>query len=330
MLRLSDFDYCLPKELIAQFPLKKRDSARLLVLNRKNDKISHFKFSDLGNFLEEGDSLVLNDTKVLPSRIIARRRSGGKVELLLVKRLKGLTFSAMVKPSRLKVKETVIINGGKISAEIISRDKVRFKAKNLRSIYERGNMPLPPYIKREARDSDCEFYQTVYARNKGAIASPTAGLHFTDELLDKIAQMGINLAFITLHVGTGTFRPVKAQDIRKHEMEGEYFNIPSKTKKILQETIAARKKIIAVGTTSCRALEAYAGGNIGGKTELFIYPGYKFKIVDKLLTNFHLPRTTLFMMVCAFAGSKLIKKAYGEAIKKRYRFYSYGDAMLVI
>jgi S-adenosylmethionine:tRNA ribosyltransferase-isomerase len=329
MLRLSDFDYSLPKELIAQYPLKERDSCRLLILDRKKQEIKHQAFKDIAGYLAQGDLLLLNDTKVLPCRFKGKRKSGGKVEVLLLARKEGLAFEAMLKPARLKVGEEIIFGGG-VRAEIIARGEVNFKAANIEEIYALGVMPLPPYIKREPQDSDNSDYQTVYAREAGAIASPTAGLHFTPELIHDIESRGISVGYLTLHVGAGTFKPVKSEDITAHKMHPEYFKIPDKTVKLIEETKSRKKRILAVGTTSLRALESYALGRSEGDTELFIYPGFKFQLTDCLLTNFHLPKTTIFMLVCAFAGEELAKKAYQEAIDLKYRFYSYGDAMLIL
>jgi S-adenosylmethionine:tRNA ribosyltransferase-isomerase len=329
MLKLSDFDYSLPKELIAQYPLEQRDNSRLMVLNRKRHTIEHCTFRDILDYLKPDDILVLNDTKVLPSRIKGMRKTGAKVDVLLLNHKVGAIFEALIKPSRVKLNEELIFNNGSIKGRITGKNEITFSIKSLDEIYKIGEMPLPPYIKREPQALDRQCYQTVYAKNDGAVASPTAGLHFTQELIDEIKSHHINIAYITLHVGYATFNPVKSEDITQHQMYYEHFNIPQQTIGLLEkERVKAR--IFAVGTTSCRALETLALGKNEGETNLFIYPGYKFKIVDCLLTNFHLPRTTLFILVCAFAGEKFIKKAYQEAIDKKYRFYSYGDAMLII
>jgi len=330
MLRLSDFDYYLPKNLIAQYPLKKRDLARLLVLNRKKQTIEHRVFKDIIDYLKPDDLLALNNTKVLSCRLRGNRITGGKVEVLLLKRKTGLIFNSLIKPGRVKIGEKIIFNGNKASGIISAKNEITFRAKDIASVYNLGVMPLPPYIKREPQDLDKIFYQTVYAQKVGAIASPTAGLHFTLDLITKIKSQGINVAYLTLHVGISTFKPVKIDDIRKHKMQPEYFKISDQAAKLIKKAKAQKCRIFAVGTTSCRALETYASGVKEDQTKLFIYPGYKFKLTDCLLTNFHLPRTTLFMLVCAFAGKKLIKMAYQEAIDKNYRFYSYGDAMLII
>ena len=329
-MKLSDFDYNLPKELIAQYPLKERDTARLLVLDRATGSLRHQIFKDIVGYLSKDDLLVLNDTKVIPARLYGKRATGGKVEVLLLKRNNGLTFDALIKPGRVRLREKIIFNGKKITGELTAKNEISFSAKDIDEIYGTGVMPLPPYIKREAEEADSVSYQTVYAKHDGSVAAPTAGLHFTQGLLSEVKSRGVNIGYLTLHVGHATFKPVKAEDITQHRMDEEYFQVPDNMPALIKETRAENSKVIAVGTTSCRTLEAYAAGAKEGFTDLFIYPGYKFKLVDCLLTNFHLPRTTLFMLVCAFAGEKLIKKAYQEAIDKKYRFYSYGDAMLII
>lgn len=329
-MNLSDFNYYLPKELIAQYPLKRRDQARLLILDRKKQTIKHSIFKEITGYFKKSDLLVLNDTKVLPSRIKGSRLTGGKVEFLLLKRKSGLTFNALVRPNRVKIGEKVIFSDAKAYGIISARDEITFNLKDKESVYKLGAMPLPPYIKREAQKSDSIYYQTVYAKKEGAVASPTAGLHFTKKLLEKIKARGINPAYITLHVGPATFLPVKCEDVTKHKMEPEYFIIPQSSAKAIKKAKENKSRIIAVGTTSLRALETYAQGAKKGYTGLFIYPGYKFRLANCLLTNFHLPKTTLFMLVCAFAGEELIKKAYQEAIENKYRFYSYGDAMLIL
>ena len=330
-MNLSDFDYTLPKELIAQYPLKQRDEAKLLVLNLKDSSIRHLIFKDIVNYLNPGDTLVLNNTKVLPARLTGRRLSGGKVEVLLLSHKSNLTFRALIKPGRLKVQEKIIFNNEGLSGLITSKNEITFYARDINTVYSHGQMPLPPYIKRIPEDLDREYYQTVYAESEGAVAAPTAGLHFTRELIKRIKSQGINTVYITLHIGYGTFRPVKSLDIRQHKMDAEYFKIPDDAVNAIEKRQGISNRIVAVGTTTLRALETYANTyKKEGYTDLFIYPGYKFKAVDCLLTNFHLPRTTLFMLVCAFAGIELIKKAYQEAIDRQNRFYSYGDAMLII
>jgi len=330
MLRLSDFDYTLPAGLIAQYPLEKRDLAKLMVLNRKEATVSHCIFQDIPAYFQQGDLLILNDTKVLPSRLKGLRPSGGKVEILLLRHKNNSTFQALIKPARIKVHERIVFNGGDLAGEITAKNEITFTAKDAAAIYKHGRMPLPPYIKRPPEDLDDIYYQTVYAQKEGAIASPTAGLHFTQELIAGVRSNGINIANITLHINYPTFKPVKQENIEDYRMEGEYFSIEDQAVNLIKETRLAQSRIIAVGTTSCRALETYSSGIRQGYTDLFIYPGYKFKMVDCLLTNFHLPRTTLFMLVCAFAGRDFVHKAYQQAIDRRYRFYSYGDAMLII
>lgn len=330
MLRLSDFDYDLPKGLIAQYPLKERDACRLLVLNRAQGTIEHRMFKDIINYVSRDDLMVLNNTKVLRARLKGSRLTSGKVEVLLLNRKKGLTFNALIRPGRIKLGERIIFNGGKISGMISAKNEITFNAKGIDSVYNLGFMPLPPYIKRDPEDLDNVYYQTIYAHEEGAIASPTAGLHFTEGLIEKMRSSGINIAYITLHVGYATFKAVKVDDIREHKMEPEYFKISPAAAGSIEKARIKKSRIFSVGTTSLRALETYVGGIKEGYTDLFIYPGYKFKIVNCLLTNFHLPRTTLFMLACAFAGEKLLKKAYQEAIDKEYRFYSYGDAMLIV
>jgi len=329
-MKLSEFDYILPKELIAQYPLRERDSSRLLVLKREDKAIKHCSFKDIAGYLRRGDLLVLNDTKVLSARIRAKRVSGGKVEILLLSRKSADIFSALIKPGRLKIGEKINFGGKDIYGVIKAKNEVAIAPEDVEAVYNLGSMPLPPYIKREPEDSDSTRYQTVYAAKDGAIAAPTAGLHFTRELLEKIDADGVGTAYITLHVGHATFKPVKSGDIREHRMDKEFFQIDKEAEAKIKAARKDGNRIFAVGTTSCRALESYASGVKDGYTDLFIYPGYKFRLTDCLLTNFHLPRTTLFMLVCAFAGEELAKKAYQEAISQKYRFYSYGDAMLII
>jgi S-adenosylmethionine:tRNA ribosyltransferase-isomerase len=261
---------------------------------------------------------------------MGNKTTGGKVEILLTRRINGSTFSCLVQPSRTKVGEKILFAGGKISGSLSGRGQISFRQSDADIIYNYGVVPLPPYIKRQPVETDKVYYQTVYAKNEGALASPTAGLHFTEKLLEDIRNKGIQLAYVTLHVGLGTFRPVRCEDITDHKMEPEYFLVPDETIAKLKQAKADKGRIIAVGTTALRTLETYADGRKEGNTDLFIYPEYKFKLTDCLLTNFHLPMTTLFMLVCAFGGEKLMKQAYQEAVEKKYRFYSYGDAMLIL
>ncbi|HQJ15425.1 MAG TPA: tRNA preQ1(34) S-adenosylmethionine ribosyltransferase-isomerase QueA [Candidatus Omnitrophota bacterium] len=330
-MRLSDFDYDLPKELIAQYPLKERDACRLLVVNRADGSIKHRRFGDITAYLRQDDLLVMNDTRVRTCRLRGRRKTGGAIEVLLLRRKTGLCFEAMFKPGRLKQGERIYFSDPSVTATRTGPDEVAFEAASPEAIYAIGEIPLPPYIKRRPEPMDAEYYQTVYAACDGSIASPTAGLHFTEALLDRIRSLGVHTAYVTLHVGSGTFRSVTAEDIRSHVMAEEYFTVPPMTQSLLKQARAdPSKRIIAVGTTTCRALESYAQGRSNGATGLFMYPGYRFRLIDGLLTNFHLPRTTLFMLVCAFAGTALTREAYAQAVRERYRFYSYGDAMLVV
>ncbi|MGQ9609749.1 MAG: tRNA preQ1(34) S-adenosylmethionine ribosyltransferase-isomerase QueA [bacterium] len=343
-MKLSLFDYNLPEELIAQYPLAKRDESRLMVLNRQTKSIQHSKFLELHSFLESGDLLVLNNTKVIPARLIGKKeKSGGKVEILLISHKGEGLWEALVKhSSRMSIGTRVIFGNGEYTAKIMDRTEsqgrlIQFEneeeMKELINKY--GKPPLPPYIKREADDEDKKNYQTIYAKNNGAVAAPTAGLHFTEYVFDSLKSKGIEAVELTLHVGLGTFQPVKVENIEEHEIHSEYFTISQDTAQRINQTKANGGKIVAVGTTSVRALESSSDdrGNIhsfSGFTNIFIYPGYKFRVVDKLITNFHLPRSTLIMLVSAFAGRDFIMSAYNEAIKERYRFYSYGDAMLII
>ena len=339
-MRLSDFDYFLPKELIAQHPSDKRDGSRLLVLHKDTGKIEHRVFNDIVDYFHKGDLLVLNNTRVVPARLVGKKETGGRVEALIL-RAQGNEYEALLKPTRgCKVGSRLIFGDGKLIAEISRiRDGRRFLKFNSNGNFEElldkfGAMPLPPYIKRESADLDKDRYQTVYADKKGAVAAPTAGLHFTNDILSRISKAGVDVGYITLHVGYGTFKPVKYEDITKHKMEEEYFEIE---KEIVGKLKDNRGRMIAVGTTTCRTIETIASEMSGlgqkayhGCTDLFIYPGYRFGVVDALLTNFHLPKTTLLMLVSAFCGRELLFKVYKEAIKERYRFYSYGDAMLIL
>lgn len=337
-MKLSDFDYCLPKELIAQEPLEERDSSRLMVVNRGDGAIHHKAFRDILGYLEPGDVLVLNDTKVIPARLSGVKKGTlGRVDVLLSNRLSSKRFQALIQPG-LKIGQEVLFGPGHaassgVSAVLSEKGVLEFNQEiSLELLDKIGVMPLPPYIKRQPRDSDNFYYQTVYARNPGAIASPTAGRHFTSELMKDAEDKSVDIRYVTLHVGTGTFKPVKCEEIENHQIDSEEFSIPKET---LNAVIKAKKegrRIFSVGTTTTRALETVGKISDEGlkRTALFIYPGYEFKIVDCLLTNFHLPKTTLFMLACAFAGRELLTRAYQEAVKERYRFYSYGDAMLII
>ncbi|MFH1440570.1 MAG: tRNA preQ1(34) S-adenosylmethionine ribosyltransferase-isomerase QueA [Candidatus Omnitrophota bacterium] len=347
-MNLSNFDYNLPKELIAQYPVKDRDSSRLMVLNREDSTFTGAVFKNITDYLRLGDLLVLNNTKVLPARLIGSRLSGGKVDILLLGHKQGLTFNseaplnidtpidgirfrfkALIKPGKIKLNEKIIFADKNIYARRSAKDEITFYAQSQEEIYNLGAMPLPPYIKRPPKESDKIDYQTVYAAVNGSVAAPTAGLHFTKELINKIEQKGVAIAYVTLHVGYATFKPVKAEDITQHVMDSECFHVPDETLRAIERAKSAKARVIAVGTTALRSIETYALGKKEGQTNLFIYPGYKFKIADCILTNFHLPRTTLFMLACAFGGEEFVKKAYQRAIEEKYRFYSYGDAMLI-
>lgn len=341
-LKTDDFDYHLPKELIAQEPLPERDSSRLLVLWRATGEIKHSFFRELPAFLEEGDLLVLNNTRVIPARLLGKRKdSGGRVELLLLRPLEDLKWEVLCFPGKRAQPGTVLVFGdGMLEAEILNRTKgggrlVFFKAEKPfeHTLRQLGQVPLPPYIKKNLEDE--ERYQTIYALKNGSVAAPTAGLHFTHQVFEKLARKGIEWTFVTLHIGAGTFRPVKSEYVEEHKMDKEYYELSLEAAEKINRTRGLGKRVIAVGTTCCRVLETLAGpdGRVRaglGETDLFIYPGYKFKIVNALITNFHLPRSTLLMLVCAFAGRENIFKAYQEAIKERYRFYSFGDSMLII
>ena len=342
-MKLSDFDYKLPKELVAQYPLKKRDKAKLLVLDRSAKKIYHDKFSNLLDYLPKKSALVINDSKVIPARLFGKREiTGGKVEVLLLNKLDGgYAYRCLIKPlKKIKLDEKIIFNSGSFYAQLVdAKNKIlRFNVKDVSSYLDKfGHMPLPPYIKRQDLPSDRDFYQTIYAKRKGSVASPTAGLHFTKESLAKIKKAGVEIANITLHINYSTFSPIKVEELEKHKMHSEHFRVEKNTVDLIKNIKANKGKIIAVGTTVVRALETVANLPFQrknriykGQTDIYIYPGYKFKIADILLTNFHFPRSTLFLLVCAFASRSLIMRAYKEAIEKKYRFYSYGDCMLIL
>ena len=343
-MKVSDFDYELPEELIAQRAVEPRDSARLMVLSRKDRSIEHRRFHDLPKYLREGDVLVLNDTRVMPWRIVGKRVSGGRIEGLLIGREDSEVWWGMLK-GRLKVGERVSFFEGRLEAELIEKReagewRLRFTTPGAqRMIEELGRAPLPPYIRREGEDADLdkydrERYQTTYARSPGAIAAPTAGMHFTQELLARIGGIGIRIATVTLHVGVGTFAPVRVSEVQEHRMHAEEYEVSPETAETLNRARAERRRIVAVGTTSVRVIEhCLSRGEMRaekGQTDIFITPGYKFRGVGAMVTNFHLPRSTLLMLVSAFAGRDLIMEAYATAVRERYRFYSYGDAMLIL
>ena len=341
-MKVSDFNYDLPKELIAQHPYDKRDEARLMIIDRETKKIEDKVFKDVIDYLEPGDCLVINNTKVIPARLFGIKDTGAHVEVLLLKRIQGDIWEAMVRPgNKLKPGAKVNIGDGKIEVTILDvleggNRKVELKYDGIFNevLDEVGLMPLPPYITEAARD-DNEKYQTVYAKYEGSAAAPTAGLHFTEELLEKIRNKGVDIANVTLHVGIGTFRPVKVQNVEDHEMHSEHFYIKKEDAEKINRAKKSGHKVISCGTTSCRVLESIANDEgmvkeFEGDTDIFIYPGYKFKCVDRLITNFHLPESTLIMLVSSLAGKDFILKAYNEAIKKRYKFFSFGDAMLIL
>ena len=340
-MKVEEFDYNLPEELIAQTPLKKRDASRLMVLDRKTGEIEHKYFSNIIDYLEEGDTLVLNDTKVLPARLIGEKvDTGAVIEILLLKNIEGDDWECLVKPARrIKVGTVVSFGDGLLKAQCIKEldqgirhFKLIYEG-NLMEILEKlGTMPLPPYIHEKLADQT--RYQTVYAREVGSAAAPTAGLHFTKELLERIKDKGINIAFVTLHVGLGTFRPVSVSSVEEHEMHSEYYHMNKKTAELLIKTKKEGHRIISVGTTSTRTLESimtkyHEFRECSGWTNIFIYPGYKFKAIDCLITNFHLPKSTLIMLVSALAGKENIMNAYNTAVEEKYRFFSFGDAMFI-
>ncbi len=339
-MKTSDFWYDLPEELIAQTPLQQRDTSRLLALERSTGKVAHKHFYDIIDYLRPGDCLVMNDSRVLPARLLGHRPTGGAVEVLLLRDLGDKKWECLCKPGRkMQVGSRVVFGNGELTAEVVDvRDDgnriVQFFYEGIfLEVLERlGKMPLPPYIKEELQDQ--ERYQTVYSREVGSAAAPTAGLHWTQELLQKARDKGVKTAFVTLHVGLGTFRPVKAETIADHHMHAELCMISEETAAVLNETKASGGRVICVGTTSCRTLESLVKPDgtfeAGSKwTEIFIYPGYTFKAMDGLITNFHLPESTLVMLVSAFAGRENVLAAYEEAVAERYRFFSFGDAMFI-
>ena len=341
-MKVTEFDYELPEELIAQTPIKKRDESRLMVLNRKEQTIEHKIFKDIIDYLKPGDVLVRNNTKVIPARLYGRKETGAKVEFLLLNNIEGDIWESIVRPgNKLHVGAKVIFGDGILEAKILEvmpggTRKVEFKYDGIfNEILDKiGLMPLPPYIHESLKEKD--RYQTVYAKYDGSAAAPTAGLHFTPELLEKIQDKGVEIANVTLHVGIGTFRPVKEDTVEAHKMHSEHFYIKQEDVDKINRAKQEGRRVIAVGTTSCRVLESIADENTGmvkpieDDTEIFIYPGYKFKCIDGLITNFHLPQSTLLMLVSALAGKEFIMKAYKEAVKEKYRFFSFGDAMFIM
>lgn len=345
--KISHYDYTIPKHLIAQHPTAKRDESRLLILHRKSARIEHRKFYDIIEYLNCGDVLVLNDTKVAPARIIGYRTTGGRVEGLIIKEILENTWEILLQSNHgLKENESLCFGNNTVIGRLVCRNdtgswtiKFEDRRKFIEMLENSGRMPLPPYIKRDPEDKssgtdDDERYQTIYAKKMGAIAAPTAGLHFTESILQELTNKGIKIVYITLHVGLGTFKTIKEEDFRQHTIHKEFYNIPEAAIASINKAKSLGKRIIATGTTSCRVLETLARNNttkkISGWTDLFIYPPYKFKLTDSLITNFHLQRSTLILLVSAFAGGENIASSYEEAISLGYRFYSYGDCMLIL
>ena len=350
-MHINDFDYELPEELIAQKPQKDRDKCRLMVLRRKDNSIENRHFFDILEYLKEGDCLLLNDSKVIPARLYGiKEGTGARIEFLLIKRIEGDIWETMVRPGkRLKPGDSVLFSdekGKKLRAEILDYGedgtrivKMEYAGILMERLEEIGSMPLPPYISRPSNDEDKDDYQTVYCHEEGSVAAPTAGLHFTTELLEKAREKGVKIAFVTLHVGIGTFRPVKCETIEDHHMHFEEYSVSEETAEIVNQTILSGGRVISVGTTSTRTAESAAcfdekSGKYllkagSGSTDIFIYPGYEFKIIESLITNFHLPKSTLMMLVSALYDREHILKAYDEAVREEYRFFSYGDAMFI-
>ena len=340
---IETYNYELPEDLIAYYPPKERTQSKLLVIDRKKEEFYfHEKFSEIENYLKEGDLLILNNTKVFPARIKGRKATGGEVEVLLFQKPEGFIFttSALIKGKRIKKGQEIKVDdaikievlekyeGGKFLVELKSKE---YKLEEL--IYKYGKAPLPPYIKREPEDIDLERYQTVYAEKEGSIAAPTAGFHFDEKLLIKLKEKGVIIKYITLHIGYGTFAPIKVRDIRKHRIEPEYVEVEEEVISEIKSALSEKRRVIAVGTTVVRTLEFIARKNFfpyKGLCDLYIYPRFNFQVVSAMITNFHLPKSSLLLLVCAFAGRSLIFKAYEEAIKRKYRFYSYGDATFII
>lgn len=342
-MKIDDFDFELPEQLIAQVPLQNRDESRLMVLNRQTGEVTHDAFRHITAYLQKGDCLVLNDTKVLPARLMGEKTdTRANVEILLLKQVEGDCWETLVKPAkRVKIGTEIAFGGGKLKAVCTGIQdhggrlfEFIYEGIFYEILDELGKMPLPPYIKEQLDDQS--RYQTVYAREQGSAAAPTAGLHFTEEMLETIKELGVHVVFITLHVGLGTFRPVKVEDIEKHDMHAEFYRMSEDAAATLNRVRTEGGRIISVGTTSTRTLETIAGQNGGrfvsgsGWTDIFIYPGYHFQAVDGIITNFHLPKSTLIMLVSAFAGRESVLRAYHCAVKEKYRFFSFGDAMLMI
>lgn len=343
-MKLSDFSYELPDELIARFPTKERTASRLLCLDGNSGEVRHSKFTDLLKMIQPNDLVIFNNTKVIPARLLGQKASGGKVEVLVERVLDEHRVLAHVRSSKSPKKGSKLILEGALEAEMEDRQESLFVLRFLHdesvfSLLEQyGHMPLPPYIDRSDELSDRDRYQTVYAQKSGAVAAPTAGLHFDDQMMNTLKEKGVDVAFVTLHVGAGTFQPVRVENITEHKMHSEYAEVPEEVVKAIEKTKSKGGRIIAVGTTSVRSLESAAQWALknkkpfsafSGETEIFIYPGYEFQVVDALITNFHLPESTLIMLVSAFAGKENVMGAYQQAVEQKYRFFSYGDAMYI-
>lgn len=341
-MKISDFDFDLPEHLIAKYPAKDRTSSRMLKLNGSNGELSHGHFTDIVELINEGDLLIFNNTRVIPARLFGHKESGGKIEVLLERVLSDNTALAHMKSSKSPKAGALIILEGGLRANVLGRQGALFHlsfegSENIFDLLEQyGHMPLPPYIDRPDEDSDKERYQTVYNEKPGAVAAPTAGLHFDENILARLAEKGVNTAYVTLHVGAGTFQPVRVDNIQDHEMHSEYAEVSAEVAELIKQTKANGKRVIAVGTTSVRSVESAAQATESeliapflSDTNIFIYPGFKFKVIDAMLTNFHLPQSTLMMLISAFASREKVMNAYQEAIKNEYRFFSYGDAMFI-
>jgi len=340
-MKVSEFDFHLPDELIAQEPISPRDMSRLLVLDKEKHLMEHKKFYQLTEVLQEGDLLVLNQTKVMPARLLGVKDTGANIEVVLLKRIKGDSWECLVRPGKQLQEGTKVFFGdGELQGEIVEHTDsggriVHFTYQGIfEEVLDRlGEMPLPPYIQKKLEDKN--RYQTVYAKEEGSAAAPTAGLHFTEELFEKLKNKGVHTAFLTLHIGLGTFRPVKSENVEEHKMHSEYYSLSKETADLINQTKDMGRKVVAVGTTCIRTLETIgdAEGRVqesSGWTDIFIYPGYKFKVVDAVITNFHLPKSSLIMLISAFAGTDFVKDAYRVAVEEKYRFYSFGDAMIIL
>lgn len=332
-MQLADFDYKLPENLIAQYPAERRDEARLLVVDRKSGELTHDIFANVGRYLPSKSLIVLNNSKVIPARLLGKRPTGGQVEVFLLEKIDAHHYEAMLRPlKKIRDNEPLEFPGGLI-CRLVDRNKriVHFETRDvIKKLESAGHIPLPPYIKRADEESDRTNYQTVYAKRPGSVAAPTAGLHMTRPLMRKLKANGHDFAEVTLHVNYGTFKPVEEENILDHQMHFESYRIPAQALTKIKAAMARQRPVVAVGTTSCRTLEAFVRtGETEASTNLFLYPGAEFKMVDALITNFHLPKSTLLMLVSAFGGLDLIRKAYDEAIRCQYRFYSYGDGMLI-